>query len=274
MRGILAISILACMLGFSACPQGGGGGATRTEPAVGSTPDAGHATAETPTAAADTVPDPAHDEPAANPCETGSADTAPADGLGLPMRGVARREGEGLRFLPCDSPLLLDLVDGSGELEGLIDEFGSDLYVQFSGLANGNVVELSRLWRAASVNETIGCREDQSGLLFLMRGNEPFWGAEVRESRVIALLRPADDGSGISERLFDIVEDEALDSGRLFIASAQEDGTTLELRLTESPCRDSMAEDWFGMQARLSVGGSEFSGCAWPGEARVFGAEQ
>ncbi len=208
----------------------------------------------------------------------GSTSANPCAGLasarGMRMRGLVLESGDGLIFTPCDSELSFPVSDAAaGLLGGLLTELGQDtgsVYVQMEASSDGDTVVLEQLWRAAPVHESFGCREDLSGLLYLARGNEPFWGIEVRDTSEIALLRPGSETAGVEELLFDVSDSRVDGSSAWFLGSSREDGPGIEIRLETGACRDSMSGDWFGMQAEIQYGDTVYHGCAWPGEAAGF----
>ena len=243
---------------------------------LGSCNDAGRESTSGNDAAASSAGSPAQpapDESAAtdelpplNPC------ASPSTNSGIRLRGNLRLEEGALQFKPCHSQQELPLADNQdGLLATLLAELedaNGELYIQFDGSSDGQSFLLERLWRASPLSEySLLCDEDLSGLRYLARGNEPFWGVEVRDSNVIALLRPADDGAGVSELLFDILA-EAQDGPELTISGSNaKDGSTISVLLVPEPCRDSMAGDWFAMTAEVALGELLYTGCAWPGEA-------
>lgn len=250
------LAILTCLLWLCGCPDSAGND---------STGDSGPGQAQEP---ADTVQSATGDEAP----EDG---TAPADpGLaGTMMRGTVNAAGEGMTFTPCNSQIMLQLLDDdAGTLSSLFAEAevaSEGLYVQMLATAGEDGLSLSRLLRASPVMETMGCNEDLSGLLYLARGNEPFWGVEVRSSGVIALLRPSQTEAAVDELLFDISDSDIEEDSALFRASGRDGNPGIEVSLVPGPCRDSMSGDWFAMKAVVSFDGSELHGCAWPGEGEA-----
>ena len=95
------------------------------------------------------------------------------------------------------------------------------------------------------------------GVAWRAQGNEPFWMAEVRGDRII-VARPAVDTVSVPP-----VEPAVENGARRW--RAETEAHTLELRLTEEPCVDSMSGFRFGYAATLTLDGESFTGCARPG---------
>ncbi|MCB1219808.1 MAG: hypothetical protein H7A35_09515 [Planctomycetales bacterium] len=233
------------------------------------------------TAQADSQPEQAVSPDAANPESTAEPANPCAmlpDAGRLRMRGTLQYGSNGLLFTQCNASDALPINDNADGLlaEQLLrmgNESGS-LYVQLDVMIDNDGMSLEQLWRASPTGRSLGCREDLSGLLLLARGSEPYWGVEVRGSRVIALLMPTDDGSGIDETLYDFSGLRREPGRTIYTGSNPVDGSSIELDVTEAGSVDSESGDWFGMQARLGYSGGIHSGVAWPGELAEMPEEQ
>lgn len=205
---------------------------------------------------------------AANPCAAMTA------GEGLRMRGVIRMGDKGLLFTPCNSTQSVPIQDSEiGLLSQMLEQLGEDtgsIYVQMDVNSDGSKLALTQLWRASPLNDSIGCEEDQTGLLYLARGNEPFWGMEVRDSGKIALLLPGEDGQGIREILYDHTSTEQLGQDLVISGTSPDNAGSCSLTIRKVPSIDSMSGEWFGLRADMRYSDMGGSGSAWPGEASEF----
>jgi uncharacterized membrane protein len=259
LTGILLLLLLTAMLGSCNKPadQDAGG-------------DAGTAAAPTGTQHAVAPVSGSVDDTAipANPC------AAPPAGEGLRLRGELRKGENGLLFTPCNSSQAVPMQDSEiGLLAGLIEQLGDEtgsIYIQMDGNSDGSTLSLKQLWRASPVNDSFGCRENQTGLLYLARGNEPFWGVEVRDTGKIALLLPGDDGAGVREILYDYTTTEQIGPELIISGINPDTQAAFSLTLRKVPSIDSMSGEWFGMHADMRYADVAAIGTAWPGEASDF----
>ena len=91
---------------------------------------------------------------------------------------------------------------------------------------------------------------------FMVSTNEPFWQARVQGPSVV-LTGPD------QMRTFTVSSNEAVMDGRL--VTARDSLGTLELRVTERLCMDSMSGDQFAYTARLTLDGqAPVEGCGKP----------
>ncbi len=109
-----------------------------------------------------------------------------------------------------------------------------------------------------AARETRGCDERLDGVLFLARGNEPFWSVTVRADG-LRLARP-----GHPPRALRAGPPRREGATRIWSAAGAD---AVELRLWEERCRDSMSGAWFAFRARLRLGERSADGCAREGEA-------
>ena len=104
--------------------------------------------------------------------------------------------------------------------------------------------------------------EDQQGLRFAARGNEPFWNADVRTER-IRFAEP------LASRELELpwVAPQLEGAARTYVTTSEESpGRELALRLTEERCIDTMSGERFPYTAELRLDGRRLTGCALEGE--------
>ena len=89
-----------------------------------------------------------------------------------------------------------------------------------------------------------GDAEQSIPAAFVVSTNEPFWQARV-EGAVVQLTGPD------RKRTFSVTSNEAVFDGR--VVTARDDLGSLELRVTERLCQDSMSGDSFVYTARLAL---------------------
>ncbi|MCB1188372.1 hypothetical protein KDL29_14500 [bacterium] len=248
------MALLCMALACLSCNDAPKGESSNVAPAVSSASDEVTAGVE----------DQVTSEAPANPC------AMLPDAGRLRMRGTLQYGSNGLLFTQCNTSDALPINDNADglladQLLRMGNETGS-LYAQLDVMIDNDGMQLEQLWRASPTGRSLGCREDLSGLLLLARGSEPYWGVEVRGSRVIALLKPTDDGSGIDETLYTFTDLRRESDRTIYSGSNPADGSVIELEVTEAGSVDAESGDWFGMQASLAYSGGTLRGVAWPGE--------
>ena len=165
-----------------------------------------------------------------------------------------------LRFRPCgqDGDLPLRPVDLF--TRNLVDEItaGGPIYAEFMGRIGGRVptMTLTRLVHAA--RESRGCAGPAPDYEFRAHGNEPFWDVEVRGSTVV--WRTSENLGGV---MFEITSREQIGDG--WLLAARDGDKLLGISFAGTPCRDSMADAWFGYTVQLEVAALEYSGCGRDG---------
>lgn len=169
--------------------------------------------------------------------------------------------GDDLRFRSCGQKGSLPLRPVDLFTRNLLDEMtgaGAPVYTEFMGRVGGRVptMTLTRLIHAAL--EGRGCEEPAPDYELRAQGNEPFWSVEIRGNTAVW----ATPGNlGVSE--FEIGSRERVGNGWLIVASAAD--TRLGISFAGTPCRDSMADAWFGFTVQLEIGDIEYRGCGRSG---------
>jgi uncharacterized membrane protein len=111
---------------------------------------------------------------------------------------------------------------------------------------------MTRLIHAAW--ETAGCASPAPDYDFIAHGNEPFWRVEVRGDEAVWITPDQPEGTR-----FDIAEREEVGKGWLLGAAG--DPAPLALSFAATPCRDSMADAWYGYTVQAEMDGTVFHGC-------------
>lgn len=169
--------------------------------------------------------------------------------------------GDNLRLRSCGQEGSLPLRPIDLFTRNLLDEMtsaGEPVYAEFMGRIGGRVptMTLTRLIHAAL--ETRGCEGPAPDYELRAQGNEPFWSVEIRGNT--AMWTTPEDLEG-SE--FEIASRERVGNGWLIDASAGD--TRLGISFAGTPCRDSMADAWFGFTVQLELGDIEYRGCGRSG---------
>ena len=107
-------------------------------------------------------------------------------------------------------------------------------------------------------SEGFGCGTDWNAFSYRAYGNEPFWRVEVSQSG-LHLTRP-----GEPEQPWRKVQKLVTD-GVIRYTGTLTDGTSSELVIERTPCRDTMSGAFFGLSATLRLGSEEFAGCVLMG---------
>jgi len=194
--------------------------------------------------------------------ETGSADAPeePPPAAGRFVRGTIL-PGDDLRFRACGQSGLLALRPVDLFTRDLVEEIaaaGEPIYAEFMGRVGGRVpaMTITRLVHAA--RESPGCDGPAPDYEFRAHGNEPFWSVEVRGTT--AVWKTPENIDGVT---FEITSREQIGNG--WLLAAQDGDTHLGISFAGTPCRDSMADAWFGYTVQLEVGTSGFRGCGRDG---------
>ena len=219
-------------------------------------------------------PGPVSDDPADR---TVGAVAMPADEVMEPetkqvveLRGHLILSDESLFLKPCNANNALPVTDDNEStlmdaFEAFSTEKTPNVYVQLQVIVDQEDMRLSKLHRASFLHDSRGCSEDLSGLKYLARGNEPFWGVEVRSTDVVALLQPAFSGDGPDEQLYQSATYE-YDGENVHVIAVNEEGKLIEVFIDNTVSYDSMSGEYFGMSALVLHDGRELKGSAWPGE--------
>jgi len=165
--------------------------------------------------------------------------------------------GDDLRFRSCGHEGSLPLRPVDLFTRNLLDEMtgtGEPIYAEFMGRVGGRVptMTLTRLMHAAL--ESRGCESPAPDYELRAQGNEPFWSVEIQGNT--AVWTTPENLAGTE---FEIASREQVGNGWLIDAAAGD--THLGISFAGTPCRDSMADAWFGYTVQLELGGIEFRGC-------------
>lgn len=221
-------------------------------------PDAAPDAAVTPAtpAAADAAANPNALPP---PMDAPPAVTAPVAAGAQRVRGNGVMGKDGYGITPCGESMqrmadfgpeaapVLDTFLASGAREFFIDAWAAPG-------ADGRLA-ITRVERIFS--EGPGCDEALSGVVFVARGNEPFWSVRSGQDGVV-LERP---GIAAVRGPFDGVID--AEGGRR-IESETPSGK-LVVQFTRAACSDGMSDSIYGWTAKASLRNEEWSGCGFAG---------
>ncbi len=169
--------------------------------------------------------------------------------------------GDDVRFRSCDQEGELPLRPVDLFTRNLLDELtssGEPIYAEFMGRVGGRVptMTITRLMHAA--RETHGCAGAAPDYALRAHGNEPFWSVEIRDDT--AVWSTPENLDGLE---FEITSREQVGNGWLLQASTGE--TDLGISFAGTPCRDSMADAWFGYTVQFEIDGVEYRGCGRSG---------
>jgi uncharacterized membrane protein len=208
--------------------------------------------------------------PAAAPA-VGSDTNEAESGLSI-KRGVAKFAGDHVLFRPCDEQADLWLIDeGDAMLAQLFAEGMKTAYVEVYGERapvpddlpaarnHAGVFVLEQLLYAGAPSDNGGCVPAAADAIVTARGNEPFWTAQVTETK--ATWQQQDPTLEIK---LDTVQSQDVEGTVSYRAKA--DGHELELVIDAQPCRDLVSEEFFAFAARAKLDDKEFKGCARVGK--------
>lgn len=224
-----------------------------------------------------TAPAPAADAVSALPAPQPPPAAEPPAESGLAIkRGVAMLAQDRMTFKPCDENVELWLVD---QTDGVLAEtFAAEtqsspamLYIEAYGerapvtqdvaaaRAYGGTFVLEEVLYAGVEAEVRGCEKPAPTYIVAARGSEPFWAAEVGETRM--LWRQPEAPTEI-----DLGPPQTQDSegAARYTASAQ--GHEIDLMIDAQACRDPMSGEFFAYAAKAVFDGKQFSGCARVGK--------
>ena len=221
--------------------------------------------ADAPTATA-----PSGTDPVSAPA--GVSDTSEADsGLSI-KRGIAKSAGDHVLFRPCDDQADLWVIDeGDGMLAQLFADGMKTAYVEGYGERapvpddlpaarnHAGVFVLEQLLYAGAPSESGGCVPPAANAIVIARGNEPFWSAQVTDTK--ATWQQQDPTLEIKLDTLQSQDVEGTVSYR-----AKSDSHELELVIDAQPCRDLVSEEFFAFAARAKLNDKEFKGCARVGK--------
>lgn len=193
------------------------------------------------------------------PIETGPAVTAPSDSSELRLRGNGVMGKDGYGITPCgestqrmadfgpEAVPILDTFFASGAREFFIDAWATR--------GTDGRLAITRIERIHT--EGPGCEEALSGVVFVARGNEPFWSVRSGQDGVV-LERPG--VAAISGPFNGVTES----NGGRRIESETPFGP-LVVQLTPVPCSDGMSDSIYGWTAKATLRNEEWSGCGFAG---------
>jgi uncharacterized membrane protein len=202
------------------------------------------------------------------------ADTRQASPPTEILSGFAVHGDEIRSFRRCEADEELWAVDRSGLLWDLHDELAlhREPYEKVFAIVEGRIgpapkegfgadyprgLEITRVLYMAL--EGILCDLDLSGFHYRAQGNEPFWSAWVSADGIVLRM------PGRENRAWLDINEQATDNGALFTGDGP--AGSIELEITDVPCRDSMSGAYFAYFARLSLDGEQFTGCTLKGTA-------
>lgn len=197
---------------------------------------------------------------ACSPADTGPAEALVETAPGNFMRGTIL-PGESLSFRACGQEGALPLRPTDLFTRNLLDEItasGRPIYAEFLGRVGGRVptMTLGRLVHATG--EGRGCALPTPDYELRAHGNEPFWSVEIRDENVI--WKTPENIEGLSLEVTSRAE-----VGNGWLLEAATDGSHLGVSFAGTPCRDSMADAWFGYTVQLELDGVEYRGCGRSG---------
>lgn len=220
------------------------------------------------------------DAPAATaPSDAGPVSAPAADsdaseaesGLSI-KRGIAKSAGDHVLFRPCDDQADLWLIDeGDDMLAQLFAEGMKTAYVEVYGERapvpddlpaarnHSGVFVLEQLLYAGAPSDSGGCVPAAADAIVIARGNEPFWMAQVTDTK--ATWQQQDPTLEIKLDTLQSQDVEGTVSYR-----AKSDTYEFELVIDAQPCRDLVSEEFFAFAARAKLNDKEFKGCARVGK--------
>lgn len=232
--GRLAVGALALVL--SAC----GGDAPEPPPGSGAAPEAGAG--------------PPAPEAAPGPAEPGR------------HRGVLTLEGRPEVMLcdgatlPVDGPALPDLVElhagmtpGAEPMEGIF----VDVLGEVRDAGSGPWLDALEIRRASY--EGWGCRRDEVGLVLEASGTEPFWNLRVEEETA-AWSTPEATETLAHRGIYRMTRGGWALEGRTPAGEAR-----LQAEFHPEPCINAMSGAFSHLTALVTLGGTEYRGCAYLG---------
>lgn len=209
------------------------------------------------------------------PLGTGSGDAplAGSDASGADSslsikRGIAKSAGDHVLFKSCDDQAELWLIDEGDDMLGqLFAEGMKTAYVEVYGERapvpedlpaarnQAGVFVLEQLLYAGAPSDSGGCVPPAADAIVIARGNEPFWTAQVTETK--ATWQQQDPTLEIKLDTLQSQDVEGTVSYR-----AKSDSYELELVIDAQPCRDLVSDEYFAFAARAKLNDKEFKGCA------------
>ena len=232
------------------------------------------ADAQSPVTSAPAADVPASTEPPAAVADapaTGSDPSGAESGLSI-KRGIAKSAGDHVLFRPCDDQADLWLIDeGDDMLAQLFAEGMKTAYVEVYGERapvpddlpaarnHAGVFVLEQLLYARAPSDSGGCVPAAADAIVTARGNEPFWTAEVTDTKTT--WQQQDPPLEIK---LDAVQSQDVEGTVSY--RAKSDSHELALVIDAQPCRDLVSDEFFAFAARATLNDKEFKGCARVGK--------
>lgn len=134
-----------------------------------------------------------------------------------------------------------------------VDGFGADYDQQLT------VLELRRAGL-----ETRGCTDELGDIIFRASGNEPFWDAQISESRIVF------SEMGKPQLSFPFAHPEVSDHRWVFFSRMKEPAQhDLQISITEKKCIDTMSGEHFSFASQVNLDDNQYVGCAREGLPRL-----
>ncbi len=205
--------------------------------------------------------------------ETRSSNPVPDQVL---LKGHAVFGHEVRTIRPCGEDEGLWAIDGTGLLWGVHRELvpGMEPYEEVFVVVRGSAGDAPSDGFGAdypgsfvvdqvlyAAGEGFGCDLDLSRFQFRLSGNEPFWTLSLADATA-ELSRMGAPGQIWSDGRL-----ESSEAGFRYVAEGEGLGS-LEVSISEDPCRDTMSGAFYGYRASVVVAGEEFTGCALSGAGR------
>jgi uncharacterized membrane protein len=180
--------------------------------------------------------------------------------LGPLLRGTILA-GESPAFRLCGDEASLPLYAVDLPTRDLLDDVvaaGEPVYAELRARRGGRVpgFTMTRLHYAAI--GTTGCEGPAPDFVLRGQGNEPFWSLTIEAGRAIWTTPEIIDGEA-----FTIARQQAVGEGWLLEGSRGEQ--VLRASFAATPCRDSMADAWYGFTVQVERRGEVVYGCGRAG---------
>lgn len=201
-------------------------------------------------------------------CSGRAADDPPAEpspeeaaaALGPLLRGTIL-VGETPAFRTCGDEASLPLYAVDLPTRDLLDDIvaaGEPVYAELRARRGGRVpgFTMTRLHYAAI--GTSGCDGAPPDFELRAQGNEPFWSLTIDAGQATWATPEIIDGE-----LFALEAQRAVDGGWLLEGRRAE--RALRASFASTPCRDSMADAWYGFTVQVELGGEVVHGCGRAG---------
>jgi putative lipoprotein len=202
--------------------------------------------------------------------ENGSAVVVETPRVAEILKGHAVFGHEVRTIRPCGEDEVLWAIDSSSVLWDVHQELApgaepyEEVFVTVSGnpgdaLSEGFGADYSGAFYVDQVvyaaTEGWGCDLDLSRFLFRLSGNEPFWSLTVTDTAAVLNRMDA------PQQVWSDVDAEATDGGFRYVGGNGGSGS-MEVSISDEPCRDSMSGAYHAYSASVAVNGEVLNGCA------------